>query len=152
MRESDQEAAHPGGHLPPLAKALGARGSVTGRRPHFHEQMEDLPADDYVAFGWLRGIKDRAIMIQLRRRTGDILAVPYSWIEGVEFDPSSGIRLDYHGRCIEIRGSNLNAEVRPNIRLFDGITRQRVIWVQEATGSVQAAPTMISPCIESILV
>lgn len=139
---------HPG-HL---LHSLGRKASLTGRSSQrFQDQLDEQPIDDYVAFGWLRGIKDRALMLQLRKRTGNILAVPYSWFEGVEFDPSVGITLMYKGRRIEIRGSNLNAEVRPNVRLFDGITRQRVTWVQEASGTVQQAPTIVSPCIESIV-
>jgi hypothetical protein len=29
-------------------------------------------------------------------------------------------------------GRNLNAEVRPNVRLFEGITRHKIPWIQEA--------------------
>lgn len=92
---------------------------------------EEDRIDDYQAFGWLRGLRDRAAMIQLRKRTGNILAVPYGWLEEVDFDPSLGITLITHKRRIVIRGRNLNAEIRPNIRLFDGIARQRVVWVRE---------------------
>jgi hypothetical protein len=42
---------------------------------------------------------------------------------------------------VKISGRNLNAEVRPNVRLFAGILRHRVPWIQEADGAdvVQAA-------------
>jgi hypothetical protein len=36
---------------------------------------------------------------------------------------------------VKIAGRNLNAEVRPNIRLFAGILRHRVPWIQEADGT-----------------
>lgn len=36
------------------------------------------------------------------------------------------------GQTITLRGRNLNAEVRPNVRLFQGISRHRVPWIQEA--------------------
>lgn len=42
------------------------------------------------------------------------------------------IILHVHGEKIRIKGRNLNAEVRPEVRLFQGIARHRVAWVQEA--------------------
>jgi len=40
-----------------------------------------------------------------------------------------------------IKGRNLGGEARPNIRLFAGILRHRVPWIQEADGTavIQAA-------------
>ncbi len=90
----------------------------------------DVP-EDLGPFGWLRGIRDRAVMLQLGKRDGNILAINYGWIERAEFDPSDGIILHASGRKIRITGQNLNAEVRPSVRLFDGIARHRVPWVQE---------------------
>jgi len=88
--------------------------------------------EDFGAFGWLRGARERAIMLELRKRDGNIVAIGYGWLERAEFDPSVGITLLVPGQRIVIRGRNLNAEVRPNVRLFEGITRQRVSWVREA--------------------
>ncbi len=94
--------------------------------------MEEIEiADDLGAFGWLRG-RDRAIMLELRKHNGNIVAVGYSWLERVEFDPSEGITLHVAGQKIRIRGRNLNSEARPNVRLFQGITRHKVAWIQEA--------------------
>jgi hypothetical protein len=90
------------------------------------------PVEDLGAFGWLRGIRDSARMLELRKKDGSILAVGYGWLERVEFNPSEGITLSLVGRTIRITGLNLNAEVRPCVRLFEGITRHRVPWVQEA--------------------
>jgi hypothetical protein len=70
-------------------------------------------------------------MLELRKKTGNILAVGYAWLERVEFDPSEGIFLDIGDQRILIRGQNLNAEVRPGVRLFEGITRHRVPWIRE---------------------
>ena len=39
------------------------------------------------------------------------------------------------GQKVRIRGRNLNAEVRPSVRLFEGIARHRVPWVREADRS-----------------
>jgi hypothetical protein len=87
--------------------------------------------DDFHSFGWLRGIRERATMLELRKKSGDVLAIGYSWIERVEFNPSEGIILHVHDEKIRIKGRNLNAEARPDVRLFQGIARHRVAWVQE---------------------
>lgn len=88
--------------------------------------------DDFHSFGWLRGIRERATMLELRKKSGDVMAIGYSWIERVEFNPTEGITLHVHGEKICIKGRNLNAEIRPEVRLFQGITRHRVAWIQEA--------------------
>lgn len=91
----------------------------------------DVEAMDEVgSFGWLRGLRERSVSLELRSRTGNILAVGYGYLERAEFDPSEGITLSVGG--LKIKGRNLNAEVRPLVRLFQGIVRHRVSWVQEA--------------------
>ena len=95
--------------------------------------LSDLePLDDLGTFGWLRGVRDRAVMLELRKKDGNILAVGYAWLDKAEFDPSVGITLHTGGQTIKLRGRNLNTEARPNVRLFQGITRHRVPWIQEA--------------------
>lgn len=106
--------------------------------------------DDLGSFGWLRGIRDRAIMLELRKKTGSIVAIGYSWLERVEFDPSEGITLCALGQKIHIRGRNLNAEVRPMVRLFEGVARQRVPWVREATRHEPLGLGQTAVLIESI--
>jgi hypothetical protein len=96
------------------------------------EALDADAAEDLGGFGWLRGIRDRAWMLELRKKDGNILAVGYGWLERAEFDPSHGIKLHISGRVIQIKGRNLNAEARPQLRLFQGIARHRVPWVQEA--------------------
>lgn len=83
------------------------------------------------AFGWLRGHHDRAIMLELRKKNGNCLAIGYGWIERVAFDPSIGITLHLGDQTVRISGRNLNAELRTNVRLFEGITRHRVPWIRE---------------------
>ena len=88
--------------------------------------------DDYGAFGWLRGVRDKALMLELRKKDGSIRAVGYAWLHEADLDPSAGITLHVVGQKIRIIGRNLNAENRPNIRLFSGIMRHRVPFIQEA--------------------
>jgi hypothetical protein len=88
--------------------------------------------DDLGPFGCLRGVRERAVMLQLRLRDGTILALGYAWMQSVEFDASKGITIRFAGKTLTIRGRNLNAEARPNVRLVDELCRHRVAWIQEA--------------------
>lgn len=107
---------------------------VTGRDSRLgiaSDQAEADACDDLGAFGWLRGIRDRAVMLELRRKDGSIVAIGYGWLERIQFDPSEGITISAAGQKIRIKGRNLNAEVRPTVRLFEGIARHRVPWIRE---------------------
>lgn len=95
--------------------------------------------EDLGCFGWLRGVRERAVMLELRKRNGNILAVGYGWLERVEFDPSIGIALHGAGRVIRIRGRHLNSEIRPGVRLFEGVARHRVPWVCESQRRAEPA-------------
>lgn len=93
---------------------------------------EPEPAEtDLGCFGWLRGMRERAPCLELRKSDGRILAVGYAWIDRMEFDPDSGITLHAGAQTIRLEGSGLNHEVRPGVRLFEGLARQRVPWVRE---------------------
>lgn len=88
-------------------------------------------AEDLGCFGYLRGIRDRALSLEFRKANGNIVAIPYHSIERFEFDPSEGILICAHGEKIRIKGHNLNAEVRPLVCLFEGITRYKISWIRE---------------------
>ena len=107
----------------------------TARRPDESTDGETEDGgqfDDLGAFGILRGTRDRALMLELRKKNGNIQAFGYAWLERIDFDPSEGITLHVTGRTIHIKGRNLNTEIRPNVRLFQCLTRHRVSWIQEA--------------------
>lgn len=125
---SDSSVLHR--YAPKIAAGLGGQTIIS----------ELDVTDDLGAFGWLRGVKDFSRMLELRRKDGSILAVGYGYLDHVEFNPSEGITLSVAGRKIRIKGRNLNAEVRPTVRLFEGVCRHRVPWIQEADrgGSLQA--------------
>jgi hypothetical protein len=103
-----------------------------GRPDEVASANDNEGTDDLGAFGWLRGVRDRAIMLELRHRDGKVSAFGYAWLERAEFDPSDGITLHFAGRAVKITGRNLNAESRPHVRLLAGILRHRVPWIQEA--------------------
>ena len=115
------------------------------------EPNETEIADDLGAFGWLRGVKERSVMLELRKKDGSVLAVDYGGLE-IEFDPSVGITLlAMSGRKIRITGLNLNAEIRPHVRLFDGLTRHRVPWIQEADQAASFQAGRDATVIETIV-
>ena len=112
-------------------------------------ETEEPPAD-LGAFGWLRGVHERAAMLELRKKDGSILAFAYHWLERAEFDPSEGITLRFGPQKVRITGCNLNAEARPNVRLFAGIVRHRVPWIQEADRPAAMAAGRGAVVIEGI--
>jgi len=122
--------------------AGGKAAEVDNDAPDETESLVDLQA-----FGLLRGIRDRAIMLELRHKDGSIDGFPYAWLSRASFDPSEGITLRFGSETVKITGRNLNAEVRPNVRLFDAIVRHRVPYIQEADG-----PTMLSSHRQAIVV
>ena len=89
-------------------------------------------AEELGFFGVLRGSMERAVMLELRLKTGVILAVGYSWLERIEYEPSDGIKLFAAGLEILIAGRNLNEEIRPHVALFECLARHRVPWIREA--------------------
>jgi hypothetical protein len=114
--------------------------------------VEGDSTDDLGAFGWLRGVQDRAVMLEIRHKDGRITARGYSWLQGADFDPSTGITLNFSGEKFSITGRNLNAEARPNIRLFAGILRHRVPWIQEADGAAMIQAAKDAVVIEEVKV
>lgn len=102
-------------------------------------------SEDLGPFGWLRGVRDRCPMIEFRKKSGNILVLGYAWLHRIDFDPSEGITLWFASQKVVIRGQNLNAEVRPNVRLLDGLVRHRVPWISEANRSSAVADH--TPCM-----
>jgi hypothetical protein len=112
-----------------------------------HAAGGDEGLDDLTSFGCLRGIRDRAIMLELRHKDGNIDSFPYAWLSRARFNPSEGIILSFGGETVTITGRNFNAEVRPNVRLFTALVRHRVAWIQESAG-----PTAFAAGRDSIVV
>jgi hypothetical protein len=109
-------------------------------------------ADDFGAFGWLRGVQDRALMLEIRHKDGRLSAKGYSWLQSADFDPSEGITLNFSGETVRITGRNLNSEVRPNVRLLAGIERHRVPWIQESARAAVIEAAKDSVVVEEVKV
>ena len=106
--------------------------------------------DDLGSFGWLRGMRERSVMLELRHKDGNIAAIGYAYIEKMEFDPSAGITLHALGKVIRIQGRHLNTELRPNVRLFQGLTKHRVPWIQAADEPARQDTSPVSTIVERI--
>jgi hypothetical protein len=113
-------------------------------------QQDHDAADDLGAFGWLRGVRDRAISLELRHRDGTVTAFGYAWLKKATFDASGEITLDFSGETVRIAGRNLNTEIRQHVRLLNGILRHRVPWIQEADGAAEMTAAKDAVVIETI--
>lgn len=88
------------------------------------------------AFGYLRGIRERADAVEFRFRDGNSVWFPYNWLGTWHFNPSEGLLLKFTGDLVYlvlIRGSNLDRPLGDaNIDLARaGLQRHRVLWVRE---------------------
>jgi hypothetical protein len=90
---------------------------------------------DLGSFGWLRGVRERALMLEFRAKDGRSVALDYGWLRKIEFDPSEGVTLHFDGQVVRVVGRNLNMDIRPNVRLLRGLHAHRVPWIQEATAA-----------------
>ncbi len=107
--------------------------------PDVNSQFESDAADNLGCFGWLRGVRDRAVMLELRKKTGAVMAIGYAWLERAEYEPSEGITLYAAGRTICIKGRNLGGPGPSATNLFSGLTRHRVPWVAESEHGAEFA-------------
>jgi hypothetical protein len=106
--------------------------------------------EDLGAFGFLRGTSDRAEMLELRKKTGNIRAIGYGWIQKVDFDPSAGLTLYAGDEKIRIRGRNLNGIARQQTSLLGGIIRHRVPWIVESDQSATLQADKSAVVVEAI--
>ncbi len=125
-------------------------GRDRGDGENDNESSEERAVDDFGTFGFLRGSRERATMLELRKKNGSIRAVSYGYIDKADFDPSDGIILHASGQKITIKGRNLNVEVHPKVRLFEALCRHRVPWLREAAEAESFSTGAGGIMIESI--
>ena len=111
---------------------------------------DDGEPEGFGCFGLLRGARERAVSLELRRRTGEALAIPYSYISRCEFAPAIGILLCCGPDTVRIHGRNLNREVRPRLTLFGGLARHAVVWACESDRAASMVAGDEAAVIESI--
>jgi len=118
-------------------------------RPVARESDEET-LEDLAVCGLLRGVAERALMLEFRFKTGNIVALGFAWLEKAEFDASEGITLHFVNAKVQLKGRNLRQPLRGNTRLFDGIIRHRIPWVQECDRTGAALVDEAAPIITEI--
>lgn len=107
------------------------------------------------AFGYLRGLHERASAIEFRLKDGNSVWFPYNWLGAWKFDPSVGLLLKFSGDLVYlvlIRGSNLDRPAgESGIDLIRaGLQRHRIIWVREMGEEEVRQAEDHGPTIDSI--
>jgi hypothetical protein len=107
------------------------------------------------AFGYLRGIKDKAASLELRFRGGDSMWFPYNWLGTWQYSLSEGLLLKFNGDVVYlvlIRGSNLDRPLDdgPINLTRAGLQRHRVLWLREMTPEEIQQIGDTGPTIDSI--
>ena len=94
------------------------------------ERPSDETAQESEAFSLISSQRQQKLMVEFRFKTGNARALAYSYLVGIEFDPSTGIKMDFSGYEVQIVGRNLAP-------WFAGLVAQRVAAVTE-TDELQA--------------
>ena len=96
---------------------------------------KDTDEDCCPAFGFLRGMHERALALELRFRDGNRETYPYSWLGPWKYNPSTGLLLKFTGDIVTlvlVKGSNLDALVNQSVNLTDrGLQRHRITYLRE---------------------
>jgi hypothetical protein len=124
------------------------RGRVASEPPAF--SVDGDLDDDMGAFAILRGVRDFARFLELRKKDGSVVAIGYSWLERIEYDGGHRLTLRFTNQVVNIIGRNLNAEIRASVRLLDGLVRHRVPWVRESNEGDALVADKRSLVIENI--
>jgi hypothetical protein len=111
------------------AAAGGAKGGAATQEPD-----PPAPADADDAYSVVSADRQHKLMVVFRFKDGNAKALAYSYLVGIDFDPSEGIVLDFSAYEVRVSGRNLAP-------LFAGLVAQRVAVVQEQD-DLQAEATL----------
>jgi hypothetical protein len=96
------------------------------------ESAADEDVESFPSFALLRGARERAVCIELRKKSGEAIAIPYGMIHRFEFDASTSIKMYCaDGLVVTMTGRNLVGPIRPGLTLFSALVRYIVPWVSE---------------------
>jgi len=141
-------------------RGIRDNGHLAGRLPHVRgtkELDDDGGEGACAAFGYLRGIRERGVAVEIRFLNGNSTWFPYNWLGNWEFNPSEGILLKFTGDIVYlvlIRGSNLDqplAETNTNLT-SSGLQRHRIVWMREMSEEEIRQVGETGPTIDSIKV
>lgn len=91
---------------------------------HVESVAESEPLEERPAFSMVSADRQRKVMVEFRMLVGDVKARAYAFLAGIDYNPSTGIVMDFSADKVTITGRNL----RP---LLNGLISQRVAVVCE---------------------
>jgi hypothetical protein len=126
-------------------------------RPGSSESDEEPSDESSAAFGYLRGIRDKADAIEVRFLNGNSTWLPYNWLGSWKYNPSNGLLLKFSGDLVYlvlIHGCNLDHPLLDtNTNLTgSGLQRRRIVWMREMTDEEISRVGETGPTIDSIRV
>lgn len=110
------------------------------------------------AFGYVRGMTQRALAVELRLRNGTSETLPYNSLCSCRHDPSTGLLLKFTNgdvlTLVLILGSNLDAELPDrDINLTNrGLQRHKVTFIREMDEDEVVNAGEGEPTIDHILI
>ena len=134
------------------------KGILQTERPATPSPNKDGDAEggeaSCAAFGYLRGIQDRAASVEFRFKDGNSMGLTYSWLGTWQYNPSEGLLLKFSGDVVYlvlIRGSNLDRPLNGSINMTSGgLQRHRVLWLREMNEEDIKQVGETGPTIDSI--
>src|SRR5262249_13885810 len=138
-----------------LLQTTHMRQTAGGRSKDGNGKDQDAQEASCRAFGYLRGLQDRALAVRFCFRDGRSVVFPYSWLGPWEHNPAAGLLLKVTGdgaTLLLIRGSNLDVELEgKGINLTDrGLQRHRIVWVKEMDEDELARAGEGEPTVDGI--
>jgi hypothetical protein len=128
--------------------------SLLSRLPLGSERDSD--EESCPAFGFLRGLHDKALAIEFRFLTGNSHWHSYDQLDSWRYNPSVGLLLKFTGdvaTLVLVHGSNLNTLVNQSVNLTDrGLQRHRITFLREMSEEELRASGRQGPTISRILV
>ena len=139
----------------PHTDRLSGNPHLSGRMPPQGRMQPQEGEGACPAFGYLRGLHERASAVEFRFQGGNSVWFPYGWLGTWKFDPSEGLLIKFSGDLIYlvlIKGSNLDRMIEGSgIDLIRaGLQRHRVLFVREMSEADIAEVGDDGPTIDSI--
>ncbi|HEY2787039.1 MAG TPA: hypothetical protein VGJ05_18910 [Fimbriiglobus sp.] len=124
--------------------------------PRDSARADESEDESCPAFGFLRGLRDRSLMLEFRLKNGNTEAFSYHLLSSIRYNPSVGLLLKFSGDVVTlvlIHGSNLDFVLKDRaVNLTDrGIYRHRVTFVREMNETELSRAGANQPTIDHIL-
>lgn len=101
----------------------------------YHNKVAANQDNEFVSefIGIERQNGERSIMLDIQFQDGKQKAIPYTYLSGIDYDPSNGIVLEFMEKKITISGRNLE-------KLYEYLLLHRVNYIKENIGDLDDTP------------